>query len=75
MASSIFTFGSHIPSLIIRFGILEPVVHLMHSALMVMFQVLIMAPSVAVSGRGRTQPYNAQYATFLVFRQEGYRKL
>ena len=65
MASSIFTFGSHIPVQTIHFGNLEPVAHSMHSALMVMFRMPIMAPCFAVFGRGITQPYCADNPDFL----------
>jgi len=57
-------FESHINRLVIHFGNLEPVVHLMHSALMVMFQMLIMSPCFAVFGRETTQPYCAENPDF-----------
>ena len=58
-------FESHINRLVVQFGNLEPVAHLMHSALMVMFRMPIMAPCFAVFGRGTTQPYCADNPDFL----------
>jgi len=56
MATSLWSFGPHIHPLVIRFGDLEPVAHLMHSALMVMFWMPIIALCFSASGRGTTQP-------------------